>query len=449
VEDEALGARAKTVGVEQEPAGDWRAWTSIGILMLITVLSNVDRSVIAYMVDPIKRDLHVDDFQISLLQGFAFVLFYASAAVPMGWLGDRFPRRWVMFWGVTAWSVATAVCGLARNYWHLFVARMGVGLGEATLAPTSYAIAADLFPARRLGLAIGVLAAGAAIGNSAAAVISGLVVEWAQQAGGWGGLAPWQVVFVIVGLPGLAMAPLVLLIPAHRPAAQKRVAPETQAPGASMADYVAWLRQRWRYVASMALGVSFHAVFAYGLAAWTPAYLSRHYGLSPAEIGGSLALVSALTGIAGFVGGGWFVDWMRARNVPDPHFLYFIVNCALIGVIGVSTFTLVKSVPLFLVLQGFLYFLMPFTGPAMAHLQESTPRRFRGRTVAIFMLAMNLIGMMIGPSSVALFSQYLFGGPEHVGLGLAMTFLIFAPISIVFFLLARAPARAALAAAGE
>jgi MFS family permease len=422
-----------------EPRGDAHAWLSIAILLLMTVLSHIDRSVIGLMIDPIKADLLISDVQISLLQGFAFALFYACFSVPMGWLADRYSRRGVIYLGVTSWSIATVACGLARTYGQLFAARFGVGIGEATLSPAAYGLVADLFPKRQLALAVGVLAAGAAVGSAVAIIAGGFIVQWAQETGGFWNLAPWQVVFVVVGAPGLVIAPLVFLIPRTRHL--RRIA------SASLAGlgYGRWLWRNADYLVPTFLGVGLHAVLAYGMGAWTPAYFSRHFGLDVATIGLTLGLVGGITGVIGFIGGGWLVDRLHAAGVPDAHFRYFIVNCTLIIVLGVLAFAVIDSVVVLIVLLGILHLLLPFTGPAVAHLQSSTPQHFRGRTIALFMLTMNLLGMTLGPSSVALFSEHVFGGPEHIGSGIALLIAIGGPAALLMFVLARRPARRALA----
>ncbi|RYE74615.1 MAG: MFS transporter, partial [Oxalobacteraceae bacterium] len=213
---------ARPAGGVQDQAP--RAWFSIGVLLILTILSYVDRSIISLMIEPIKADLAISDVQISLLQGMAFALLYTIASVPMGYLGDRTSRRAVIFCGATAWSLATAACGLARSFGHLFVARVAVGAGEATLSPSAYALVADLFPPQRLAFAIGVLATGAAIGSALALIIGGLVVSWAQAVPPIMGLRSWQLVFVVVGLPGLIVAPLVFLIPRTARTTQTEVA---------------------------------------------------------------------------------------------------------------------------------------------------------------------------------------------------------------------------------
>lgn len=434
-------SQTQSVAGEPEDVPSLRAWLALGILLGLTIVSFIDRGVISLMVDPIKQDLGISDVQIGLLQGLAFAIFYAAFSVPMGWMGDRFSKHWVIYLGVTAWSIATACCGLARTFVQLLLARFMVGVGEATLAPCGYAMIAELFPRRRLALALSILAAGSSIGSALAIAIGGFVVEWANETGGIAGLRPWQTVFVVVGLPGILLAPLVFLIPRGE---RKTITAGSQAlsdtPG-----YWQWFRANLGYILPLSLGVGFHLANAWGFATWTPVYLSRHYGLEPGTIGLTLGLLQGIAGVIGFVGGGWLVDRLVASGVKDAHYRYFLVCAVLGGVLGVIAFGVVESLVSMLILWGFIQMLMPILGSAAAHVQSSTPPHYRGRTVALFTLIMNLIGMIAGPSIVPLFSDML-GGPAHIGGGLAIMSVVFAPLATLCFLWGMRPAREALAA---
>jgi MFS family permease len=410
--------------IQDDPVPPARAWFAVSILFVLTILSYLDRSIIALMIEPIKADLQINDIQISLLQGLAFALFYAAASLPMGWLADHFPRQAIIFCGATLWSLATAACGLSHSFARLFVARIAVGAGEATLSPAAYALTADLFPPRKLSFALGVLAAGAAVGGALAFVVGGLVVSWAETVKPIFGLRSWQLVFVIVGLPGLLVAPFVFLI--RGLPKTKSVVPNPLAP---TPHYGKWLRKNIGYILPVSLGVGFQCVVAVGVAAWTPSYLGRHFGLGVANIGLTVGLVQGIGGVIGFAGGGWLVDKLVARGVREPHSKYLIVCATLMTIIGVTAFGMGVPLPVLYIMLGFLHLLMPVTGPALAQLQTFTPHMYRARTVALFMLIFNLVGLIIGPSSVAIYTERVLGGPEHVGTGIALTVLTFGPLA--------------------
>ena len=187
------------------------AWYVVAVLMLAYVCSFVDRQVLALMVPAVRRDLGISDTQMSLLMGLSFALFYSILGLPIGRLADRSSRRRIIVWGIAVWSVMTALCGAARNYWQLFLARMGVGVGEAALSPPAYSLIADYFPKDRLGTAIGVYSLGIYLGSGLAMMLGGWVTGRVAAAAMWtlpliGEVRPWQAVFFVIGLPGLLLA---------------------------------------------------------------------------------------------------------------------------------------------------------------------------------------------------------------------------------------------------
>jgi MFS family permease len=217
----------------------------VGVLMLAYVCSFVDRTILSLLVDPIKQDLQLSDVQISLLAGFAFAMFYTGMGIPFGWLADRSDRKRIIFFGVIAWSLMTAACGLARSFGGLFAARIGVGVGEASLSPASYSLIPDLFPRDQLGLAGSIYAAGITIGGGLAMMLGGAAIQGLTAYGAMslpvlGTLAPWQLAFVLVGLLGLPVALLVLTIRDPRTATSKA----SRGEKAGLRDTLAYVWQR-------------------------------------------------------------------------------------------------------------------------------------------------------------------------------------------------------------
>ena len=196
--------------------GSIYAWYVAGVLYVGSIVSFLDRQIIALMVDDIKLDLGLNDFEIGLLQGPPFGIFYALMSIPIALAADRSNRRNIVVAGVTFWSLATAACGLAGNFWHLFLARVGVGSGEACLAPCSYSMISDYFRTTLLPLALAVFTMGNLTGVGLAMIIGGAVITFARQIdlNLWllGEIAPWQFSFIVIGLPGLLLALLMLTI---------------------------------------------------------------------------------------------------------------------------------------------------------------------------------------------------------------------------------------------
>ncbi len=428
--------------VRSGPHGDYpvhpvRAWLAVGILLILTVVSAMDRGIISLMVDPIRHDLQINDVQVSLLQGLAFASFYALFSLPMGWLADRFSRKWVIYIGATSWSLATIACGLSRTFSQLFLARVAVGAGEATLSPAAYGMISDLFPKRRVAFASSVLAAGAGLGSTAAFAIGGLVLQHLEGVGEYRGLAPWQAAFVAVGAPGILAALLVMLIPRTNRA-------PIAASGPQAGGYGGWLSANAGYLIPFLLGSALLAILGYAMGAWGPAYLSRHFGLQPSMIG-LLSGIYAIPTMLGYLTWGWLVDRQYGKGRKNIYFTFLILQAVMITSLGAIAYFFMPSVFLLVATAMALYFFIPTTGLCVSHLQLCTPPQFRSRTLALYMIAINFTGLAVGPTFTALLTEKVYGGPQHVGLSIATTFVILGPLAVVCYVLARGPGRRALA----
>src|ERR1700735_997165 len=232
------------------------AWYSVAVLMLIYIFSFIDRSAISLIVEPMKRDLQISDTQIGLLQGSAFAPLYTFLGLPIARLSDRHSRRAIIAAGVFIWSIMATLCGLARTVMQLFVARIGVGVGEAALSPAAYSVITDSFPRSKLGSAFGVYNIGITIGAGIAFLVGGIVVAAVSHAGAsytlplFGEVRAWQMVFIVTGAPGILL-PLLLLTfrePARRGLLRKQSAAEPTAallrpPLSEVLSYV-WLNRK-------------------------------------------------------------------------------------------------------------------------------------------------------------------------------------------------------------
>lgn len=395
-----------------------RALATLAALLLLTILSYADRMIIVLLVDPIKRDLFLDDVQISLLQGLAFALCFGLASLPLGWAADRYSRRWVIYGGVTVWSLATAASGFAANFEQMFLARFFVGVGEAALAPAAFALLPDLFPRRQLALATGVLTAGAAVGGGGAILVGSFLVGWAEAVGTvtlplLGPVAVWQLVFLSLGVPGIALAFLAFVAPAS--AGPRHVAAEAPA---DMAAYLTWLRKHWAFMAGLAFGVSALGALAYGLTNWTPAYLSRVLGMKSSELY-SLGIVQLVAGVIGFIGSGWVVDRLSERSNNASH-LYIIVTAAIAAVASLGAFVFAKDAFTAIACVGIYHLCAPYNTAVVAALQKGAPRAFRGQAIALVIMVITLLGMIVGPSSVAILTEHVFKDPKAVGHSIAV-----------------------------
>ncbi|MCZ6830883.1 MAG: MFS transporter, partial [Gammaproteobacteria bacterium] len=226
----------QTVSLDEQDSSGSLAypWYIVSLCMLAYIFSFIDRQVISLLIDPIRADLQISDTQFSLLHGLAFAMLYAVAGIPIARLADTRSRPVIISVGILVWSMATAVCGVAKSFVQLFFSRMAVGVGEAALSPAAYSMITDLFPKSKLGLALGVYSSGSFLGGGLAFIIGGaaiaLVEQWGPQTVPVIGLIkPWQMTFFMVGLPGVLVAALFYIT--VKDPARKGVSRATDAQG--------------------------------------------------------------------------------------------------------------------------------------------------------------------------------------------------------------------------
>jgi MFS family permease len=424
------------------------AWRALPVLILLYALSLLDRQVLTLMVGPIKRDLGLGDFQVGLLQGLVFSVFYSVASLPIGWLVDRYPRRPIIWLGVTAWGMAAALCGLAQNYVQLLIARLGVGVGEAALSPAAYSMLADLFRPSRLALALSVLMIGSSLGNGAAIGLGGLVVSFAEGTQGLtlpliGHLASWQFVFVATGLPGLVLGAAIFLI--REPRRRNRMA---STPQASPAQTLRFLRAHKTFFATHFLGFGLLSIVGWGFTSWLPAYMGRAFGWSIAQLSIPLALIIGLGGTLGTLAIGALVDRLFARGRTDAHMrVYAIIACGM-TVCGVAAFR-TSSPWLFLALATPIASSMVLAASAGAALQIVSPNEMRGQVSALFLLVMNGIGMGLGPTLVGALTDFVFHDEAQLGLSMTLLFAGLGPSAALALWLGLPAMRAAVLEASK
>jgi MFS family permease len=417
------------------------AWLTLAILVILASVSYIDRQIISLMVQPIRRDLGISDFQISLLQGIAFALFFAAFGLPLGWLVDRTQRRLVIWGGVTVWSLATAASGLASSFGHLFLARLMVGAGEAALAPAAYSLIADLFPKRRLAVALAAYATGGSLGSALAVFLGGVLIERLSHvslAFGGAPLATWQLAFLSVGVPGLAFSLLIFLAPEP-----PRTARGSTPDGGGMAELLAFLRSRRSFLLCHFFGFACMSALGYAVMNWLPAYVMRHYGVPVGQAGAWVGAMIVCS-IPGALLTGAFVDRLFARGRTDAHLLVYLVLALLLAILGACAF-FVRALPVVAAMMGLLMFLAAAPGTASAALQIVTPGRLRGRVSALFLFVYQMVGLGTGPMLVALFTDYVFKDDAKVGFAMGSAVVIFGIASASLLALGRGPMRRAVA----
>ncbi|MEO1247613.1 MAG: MFS transporter [Pseudomonadota bacterium] len=409
------------------------SWYAVSVLLIAYTIAFIDRTILALMVGPIQRDLGISDTAMGLLHGIAFALFYCLLGIPIARLSDRYSRRWIIVIGMTVWSIMTALCGMAKSFLQLFLARVGVGVGEATLSPAAYSMIADLFPPRQLGRALGVYSSGVFFGAGIAFIVGGTVVSAVQSLGPvhWpliGEIRAWQAVFFIVGLPGVLFALLVLTVPEPK----RRRPPATAAANNGLVQY---LRDNKRVVMGHFLGFSALGVIFNGFIAWAPTQLIRDFGVDASQAGAALGIGIFIFGGVGIIAGGMIADRFARAGKDDAN-----LRAGVIGGIGlIPCSVLAPLMPSFgsgaAVYALFFFFAsFPF-GAAAAALQIMTPPNLRAQVSAIYLLVLNLLGIGLGPLLVAGMSDYLLGGKESIGLAMAITGGVMAPLgALVLFM---------------
>jgi MFS family permease len=391
------------------------AWYVLGVLTLVLVFSFLDRQILNLLVGPVRHSLQISDTQMSLLIGIAFAAFYVSFGIPLGRIADSRSRRGLITAGFALWSLFSAGCGLAGNYSQLLIMRMGVGVGEATLNPAAYSLITDYFPPHLRGIAQGIYSAGIYIGAGIALVLGGLVTGWASRQPELavpliGSVRSWQVVFLVIGLAGLLCVPLMLSV--KEPTRRGTEAGRRSIP---LSEVIGHFKKNWKTYGCHNVGIALLGFSAYAATAWIPTFLIRHHHWTIAQTGLVFGIMAACVGPLGMICTGWLADRIAARGHRDACLLVAF-SVAVLWLPTEVGFLLVPSATLAAILLAPTIFLSAgafSVGPAA--LMQVTPQRMRGQAGAIFQFAINLIGLGLGPTAVALCTDYLFHDDNKVG----------------------------------
>jgi MFS family permease len=392
------------------------AWYVVGVLTLVYIFSFIDRQILTLLVVPIRRDLQITDTQMSLLLGFSFVFFYTLLGIPLGRLADSKSRRAIIAVGFILWSLMTALCGMARNFLQMFFCRLGVGVGEAALSPAAFSLITDYFRKERLATAISVYSMGIYIGAGIAYLLGGLVIGFATSQELYnlpivGPTRSWQVIFFIVGLPGVLLA--LLLYTVKEPVRRNRRLVQTSTGAIKPLEIP--LREVFKYINENRLtfichnlGFGFISLSTNAGGAWNPTYFVRNHGWSTAKVGILMGIILAIVGTAGIVSAGRFSDWLTERGYKDAPMRVGLLAVLLLTPTGIA-FYLAPSGNLAIGLYVPLAFFAsaPF-GVAPAAIQQIMPNAMRGQASAIYIFLVNVIGLGLGPTATALVTDFVF-----------------------------------------
>jgi MFS family permease len=391
------------------------AWYASALLTLVYVFSFIDRQILNLLVAPVRRDLGLSDTQMSLLMGFSFALFYTAFGIPLGRLADSRSRRTLIAAGFASWSLFSAACGLARTFPQMLLMRMGVGVGEATLSPAAYSLLSDYFRPERRATALSIYGMGIYIGSGLAFLLGGFVTGWTTSQENWiipilGEVRSWQVVFFALGLPGIPLA--LLLYTISEPARRGSAKGVTSIP---LSEVFRYLRENWSTYVCHNVGIALLSFSSYGSSAWIPSYFVRTHGWTASETGKLLGILIVVFGAGGIAWGGWLADRWTERGMRDaPMRVALLVSIAWIPT-GVG-YLLVPDPRLAILLLIPTMFLVaaPF-GIAPAAIMQVTPARMRGQASSLYLFVINMIGLGIGPTAVAMVTDYVFHDDQRVG----------------------------------
>ncbi|MCY4268787.1 MAG: MFS transporter [Gammaproteobacteria bacterium] len=400
-----------------------RAWLLVTLLTIAYVVSFVDRYILSLLIDPIKADLGLSDFQIGILLGPAFGIFYATIGLPLGYLADRTRRTWIVAAGVSIWTMATALSGLARNFAQMLVARVSVGIGEAALSPCAMSLIADSFPEERRGKPIAMYSSALSVGAALAALLGSAVLFWTNSAGNItlplvGELTPWRIAFLIAGLPGLLLAVPFLLM---------REPPRITAPtGAGRQNLGDMFRHVGRHALTYGCFVSvfcYMTIVAYSQG-WLAVMFDRTFGW-PVEVFALYdGLLLIVIGPVSVMFAGWLSDRQTIRGQRDAPMRIAILGLFLSVPMAVIGPLLGNDIAAFIVVSASTIGGAFISSVGVTALLKIVPVGIRAQTIALYYMAISLAGLFLGPSLVGLLNDQVFG-TDGVRYSVAVIPLIF------------------------
>lgn len=348
------------------------------LLLLAYILNFLDRQILGILAQPIKAELRLSDAQFGALGGTAFALLYSVLGIPLAMLADRTSRSAVVAGSLAVWSAFTALCGTAAGFWQLFLYRVGVGVGEAGGVAPSYALIAEYFPPDRRARALAIFSLGIPVGLGGGAFIGAHLAAWFG----------WRTAFIIMGVFGVALAPMLRLVVRDLP----RASAAKQAPLTDVFPIIAKKPAFWL----LAFGASASSLCGYGLALWTPSIMMRSFDLSLIQAGNFLASLIVIGGCAGVFAGGWFADRLGSSDRG-----WYAKLPAIAWLITAPTFVAGFFAPnlwlawILLLIPNALNIL--WLGPVVTAVQHLVPAHMRATASASFLLINNLVGLGIGP----------------------------------------------------
>ena len=409
------------------------------VLFVAYLLAFADRTVVALLVVPIEHDLALSNVQMGLLQGTAFAIFYALFGLPIAWAVDRFNRRSIATAGIAAWSLMTALAGLSRGFIPFFLARVGVGAGEATILPTATSLLADYLPPVWRGRVLGVFASGIYLGSGLAYILGGFILHrlhGREMALPWvGAVHPWQIVLLTLALLGLPLVAVMALMPEP---VRRHSRGRRQEARISLTRYLVQARSA---LAAHITGFTAMAFAGFAATVWLPTIFIRDYGWSAGQAGTHLGLLSIVLGPIGSCTGGFLADRLERLKRADGKLLVAALAACGAAPAAIMLGRADNAATAFAAAAFFLFFSSFLWGLAPGALQEIIHGAALGRVTAIYTALLNLIGFGLGPATVALVAKLWCH--DNLGHAVALVVPVAACLAIFAFMAGRPAYRAA------
>ncbi|MGH8228122.1 MAG: MFS transporter [Steroidobacteraceae bacterium] len=421
------------------------AYYTLFVLILCLTSDQLDIQIVPYLAASIKADLHISDTSLSLLLGTSFGLFYTVVGLPIAYYVDRYSRRWILAIGLAVWNIGTALCGIAQNYAQLFAARFLVGAGEGVNGPTSYAIVGDLFPRERMPRGIALLMLGSVIGPALALLLGALLLYHFLHMRPihvpFGVIQGWQLIFILIGLPSLAIVALILLTvpePARRTIRDQmaQLAGSTIVQGTGL---VAWLKDYRIAIRYMRLhwGI-FVPLFASLLAGslsiggiqWQPIFYQRTYGWGPAKLAGLQSIAQLVVVPLGLLVSVVLAEHYSRIKQKDAAMRVYVLSLV-IAIPGLC-YPLMPSPWLAFGFGAIGYFTIGMAGASQnAALQIVTPTELRGKVTALYLFIYSIVGIAFAPVLNALITDFILHNESLIRWGIFWPSIVFRPLSLV------------------
>jgi len=444
-EDAIASPRSAPIERSAPPVSDapWprpaQAWYAVAIFAIALMFNFLDRGVIALLVQPIKHDLHLSDTEVGLLMGPAFVIFYVFLGLPIARLVDSRSRRVIIGVGIVLWSLATALCGIARSFGTFFLCRIGVGVGEACNGPATYSMMADLFPRERLARAISVMQFGFVAGNGIATILAGAIIGFVSTVDAVhvplvGALRPWQVTFLAVGLPGLLVAALfsTVIEPARRGRIARATGKELQPHHAiPLRDVVHFIRQNITTYAPMFLSLALQSIVTFGALNWAATFFVRTYGWTIPQFAYTNGLALLVLMPIGLIPGSLLAEHWARQGRDDANLRVTLLASTLFAPTAIA-FAAMPSAGLAMLCLGLGYLVSSLQfGPINAAMQIVTPNEMRGQVTALYLFIFNTFGTGLAPLVIGFVTDHIIGNEAKIGESIVLTAAVLEPLALL------------------